>query len=49
MHMFSEDIKPEQSSEIHLSLCNRIHYKLRYKIDHTLYNLQDSALGELLL
>jgi len=49
MLMFSEDIKSEQSSEIHLSLFDRIHYKLRYKIYHTLYNSQDSALRELLL
>ena len=51
MHMFSVDIlvKPEQSSEIQLSVCDRIHYNLRYKIDHTLCNLQDSALRELLL
>ena len=49
MHLFSVDIKPDQSSEIHLSVCDRIHYKLRYKIDHTLYNLQDSALRELLI
>jgi len=43
MHVFSEDIKPEQSSGIHLSVCDRIYYKLRYKIDRTLYHLQDSA------
>jgi len=49
MRMFSVDIKPEQSSEIHLSVCDRILYKLRYKIDHTLCNLQDSDLRDLLL
>jgi hypothetical protein len=25
-------------------VCDRIQYKVRYKIDHTLYYLQDSAL-----
>jgi len=49
MHMFSEGVKPEQSSELHLSVCDHIHYKLRYKIEHTVYNLQDSALRVLLL
>jgi len=39
----------QPSSEIHLSVCDRIHYKLKYKIDHKLYNLQDSSLRELLL
>jgi len=47
--MFSEDIKPEQSSEIYLSVCDRIHYKLTYKTDHTPENSQDSALRELLV